>query len=346
MAKRRKLEAPSADDLSQMEEAFRRETPAPGPGAAPIAQVASESAMKMDVITPDTRRTLAELERFRAAEGKGLVARDIPIDDIDATALTRDRVVIDPEAFRELKASIVLNGLRMPIEVFEVPDRAPDQKRYGLISGYRRLLAVGELRGQPGQAPGVIEAFIRQPKSDAAHMEAMIEENEIRAALSHYERGRVSVLAAQAGFYESVEAAVAHLFRFASKAKRSKIRSFAVIHEELGDLLTFPQALTEKQGLKLVAMLRDGQGTRLRETLSQGAPATAADEWAVLEMALAPRNTSPKAPDRDVLDTYVSDAGTGFQWARTATGFALRIDGEVSDDLREEIASLLTKRLG
>ncbi|WP_311199555.1 hypothetical protein [Phaeobacter inhibens] len=48
------------------------------------------------------------------------------------------------------------------------------------------------------------------------------------------------------------------LFGAASKAKRSKVRSFAAVHEGLGDLLRYPNALSEKAGLKLAAALRSG----------------------------------------------------------------------------------------
>lgn len=51
----------------------------------------------------------------------------------------------------------------------------------------------------------------------------MVEENEVRANLSHYERGRIAVLAAEQGHFTHVEEAVARLSGAASKAKRSKI---------------------------------------------------------------------------------------------------------------------------
>lgn len=348
MAKRRKLEAPSADDLNQMEEAFRRETPA-GKGAAPIAQVASESAMNMEVMTPDTRRKMAELERLKQAEGRGLLAQEILLDQIDETALTRDRVALDPDEFKELKASIVLNGLRMPIEVFEVENPSDGEKRYGLVSGYRRLLAVRELRGAPGQLPGVIEAFVRKPKSGVAHMEAMIEENEVRSALTHYERGRISVLAAQNGFYDDVEAAVNRLFRFASKAKRSKIRSFSVVHEELGDLLKFPQSLTEKQGIRLAAALRDGQGSVIREALSDANAATSEDEWSALETAMKgfaakPSKPSSRSSEPDGLPKALQTSnGIKVAWGSKGDGVAIHIDAKVPDEVIYEIGKLLER---
>lgn len=103
---------------------------------------------------------------------------------------------------------------------------------------------------------------------------AMIEENEIRSSLSHFERGRIAVIAAQQGAFANVEASVEALFQQASKAKRSKIRSFALIFEELGDMLAFPEALREKDGLRLATGLRDGAERALREALAAETPET------------------------------------------------------------------------
>ena len=72
MAKRRKLEAPSADALNQLEEEFRRETSPRGPlgqgGAAPIAQVAADAAALSNANSPEARQLQAEAERLRKAE--------------------------------------------------------------------------------------------------------------------------------------------------------------------------------------------------------------------------------------------------------------------------------------
>src|SRR5919106_7042327 len=68
----------------------------------------------------------------------------IPLDAIDEAALTRDRAALDPVAQSELSASIAVSGLRIPIEVFELAEPDGD-RRYGLISGFRRLAALREL---------------------------------------------------------------------------------------------------------------------------------------------------------------------------------------------------------
>jgi len=252
MAKRRKLQAPSADDLTALEEEFRRETAPKASLAAPIAQVASDTAQAADMRSAEERAEIArnrtDAERLREAEGGGRLILEIPIDEIDDATLIRDRMSLDPEEMEELKRSIAAHGLRLPIEVFE-RGGSGEGRRYGLLSGYRRLRAVAELRDLwESEKYLTIRAILRDPEEMGGTFVAMVEENEVRANLSHFERGRIAVLASQEGAFVNPEAAVDALFATASKAKRSKIRSFALIFEELGDMLSFPEALREKIG--------------------------------------------------------------------------------------------------
>ena len=288
MAKRRQLEAPSAETLKEIEAGFARETLRDPLGMTlPIAAIAGEAAALVALGSPDDRAAAArdrrDAERLRDAEARGLLVLDLPLGEIAADELTRDRMTLDAEEMEELKTSIAAHGLRMPVEVFELVEPR-DGMRYGLLSGYRRLAAVRALyaaTGRPGYA--TIGAFVREPGSVPAAFIAMVEENEIRSSLSQYERGRVAVMATEQGAFASIEAAVDALFHAASKAKRSKIRSFAAIHEELGDMLTFPRALTERAGLRLANCLRAGRSADLREALATGQGADPELEWAVLE---------------------------------------------------------------
>jgi hypothetical protein len=88
----------------------------------------------------------------------------------------------------------------------------------------------------------------------------MVEENEIRLGLSHYERARVAALAAARGVFDSEEAALRALFATASRPKRSRIRAFLEIYHALDDTLRFPAHLPERLGLALVELVRAGQG--------------------------------------------------------------------------------------
>ncbi len=368
MAKRRKITAPSAEDLDRMEEDFRRETAAragsPPLALAPIAEVASETAGQGQPLPPDIRESQArdrtDAARLREAESKGLVMVDMPLGWIDEGVMVRDRIALDPEEMAELKRSILGNGLRLPIEVF---DKGPEveSKRFGLISGFRRLRAMRELHAEHGfDHHGVVRAVIRDPAELGGAIVAMVEENEIRTQLSHYERGRIAVIAAQQGTYGSVEEAVNTLFGAASKAKRSKIRSFALVYEELGDMLEHGEGLREKDGLRIAQILRQGGEGRLREALEAGG--AGADEWSVLEPVVrrleggatagTGRGGRPKSPRRKPATGWVGrdrlklSNGITLEYGEEGSAHVLRVQGRGVDGARmrevmEELARLL-----
>ena len=106
----------------------------------------------------------------------------VPLAVIDSGALTRDRTGLDPEPQTELELSIRASGLRQPVELFPLAAPRGDE-RYGLLSGYRRLLAFRELHARHGEPYAAIPAFLRERTTLAAALAAMVEENEIRAPL-------------------------------------------------------------------------------------------------------------------------------------------------------------------
>jgi ParB family chromosome partitioning protein len=358
MAKRRKLEAPSAEDLTALEEEFRRETAPKGPLTAPIAQVAADTAQAADLRSAEEKaeiaRNRADAQRLHEAEEGGLLIAEIAIEDIDDTALIRDRMSLDAEELEELKRSIAAHGLRLPIEVFE-RNESGGGKRYGLLSGYRRLRAVAalnELWG--GERYDTIKAVIRDPEAMGGTFVAMVEENEVRADLSHFERGRIAVLAAKEGAFVNTEAAVDALFATASKAKRSKIRSFALIFEELGDMLVFPEFLREKDGLKVATALRAGAEARLRSALAELTAETPEEELAALNAALERLTPAPANPARGgrpkrtpASRTRNTDTGVridveqeGRDWIIRMNG--ARLDQELMRDIANEIERMLS----
>ncbi|MBM2578007.1 ParB N-terminal domain-containing protein [Jannaschia sp. Os4] len=282
MARRRKLEAPSAEDLAKLD----AETAAGGfaakPRMAPIAQVAAEAASLGSAETPEQEaarvRDRRDAEAWRRAEAEGWLVRDLPLEAIRTDGMTRDRMRLDPEGMEELRGSIRENGLRLPIEVTE-----RDGGQYDLVSGLRRLTATRDVAGQGA----TIRAFVRPARSRPEALVAMVEENEMRADLSSYERGRIAATAVRDGAFPDLEAATNALFAQASKAKRSKVRSFALVHEELGDLLTFPQELSERQCLRLAKAIKARQGPALRQALGTGMGTDAEAEWGVLAPVLA-----------------------------------------------------------
>jgi ParB family transcriptional regulator, chromosome partitioning protein len=361
MAKRRKLEAPSADDMNRIEEEFRRETPTRA--AAPIAQVAADTADAYEAGTTEERaaraRDSAEAQRFRDADAAGLIIFEIPLDAIEPLSMQRDRTVLDQEAMDELEHSISANGLRMPIEVYSLKS-APSGRQYGLLSGYRRLIAQQNLYARTGDARfKAIKAVLRDPNQMGGAFVAMVEENEIRQDLSHYERGRIAAIAAQQGAFASTEDAVAQMFAAASKAKRSKIRSFAMIFEELGDMLEFSENMREKDGLRLAAGLRAGAEARLRDVLGAGQGGDAKSEWALIEKVLSEYHgeapdtnrggrpkTMPPAPGWKGNDTLTTATGVTLKRELDDKGFLIRISGKgTSTDMIEAIMQDIREKL-
>lgn len=364
MAKRRKLEAPSAEALSEIEAEFRRET-SPRNAAAPITQVAAEAAALANPLSADERaqqiRDQADAAELSEARDEGRLIAAIATREIDADAMVRDRSLLDQAEMIELRSSIAAHGLRLPIELFELGAPGADGARYGLLSGYRRLKAVQALHELTGDAAYTkIKALIR-PRSEVDDaFVAMVEENEVRSDLSHFERGRIAVIAAQGGAFVNVEEAVGKLFASGSKAKRSKIRSFAMVFEELGDILEFPEDLTEKQGLRLATALRSGAEPRLRAALEDPA-SSASEEWAALEAALAQIDPAPANPARGGRpakkkpklgwsdgDTLRTSAGITIRKGHDGEGYLLRFEGrgldsELMDSLMMEIRALLER---
>lgn len=337
MARRRKLEAPDAAELAAFEHGFAAK-PVPdrlGISAPPIAAVAGDAARLSEPQGAEARvkaaRDATAAAAWTAAQAEGRVLADLPVSAIVVEHLVRDRLVTGAEEMEELKASIRATGQRLPVEVVEI---APG--RYGLVSGWRRLEAVRAIAAEAGQAAR-IRAIVRPGIEAGAAYAAMVEENEVRAQLTPYERGRIAVVAADQGAFRSPEAAVDAIFATASKAKRSKIRSFALVHEELGDHLVFPTDLSERNGLRLAQALRAGFGPDLREALGSGLGTEPAREWAVMEPVVAAferagggERAQGGRPRRDD-PPEVLGLGLSLQRLQHDEGFSLRFRGAEAD---------------
>ncbi len=354
MAKRTKLTAPSAEDLAKLDADFRSEnTVRPNPATAPIAAVAADTAQKTDLEPAQQKLNRLDAERLRDAEEQGRLIEDIPIDKINELVMVRDRSVIDAAELKELQLSLIANGLRLPIEVYKTEDG------YGLISGYRRLLATRELNASYPTEYKTIKALIRPEQEKPKAIQAMVEENEIRANLSHYERGRIAAIAADQGAFTSTDAAIDGLFAAASPAKRSKVRSFAEIFNELGDLLKFPEDLSERRGLKLSTALRAGGVDRLRAVLEAGGFASPQEEWEALEPVIMAFNDKPTSTPKRGRPKMPPAVGWNGDVLTLASGISLRkehdgqsylvritgkgITGELLDSLMVEMQYLLDK---
>lgn len=278
MAKRRRLTPAKSD--------FMNPLGAPSPSArAPIAQVAGEAAA---VSAMDKMR--AQVKELRE---KGEVIIRIPLAQVQTDYLIRDRVVVEDEALQSLIESIRARGQQTPIEVVEDPEGG-----YGLISGWRRLVALQALNGQGVPGCDEVKALIRQPKDRSEAYVAMVEENEVRADLSYYERARIVVKSLEAGVFETEKQALQTLFASASYTRRSKIKSFVSLVETLDGALRFPAAIGERLGLSLskALALDPGQGGQIRDALMAHPVQTAQDEQELLQRMSVVRPPATESP--------------------------------------------------
>lgn len=218
------------------------------PKRAPIADVVSDAS---------AQSALQELSGVLAkARDKGLMIEELPLEAIDTRHLVRDRLTADEDELQALMSSLRSRGQQTPIEVVRLSVTIPSQNighKYGLISGWRRMIALKTLaETEPELGLTTVLARIIQPETAQEAYVAMVEENEIRVNLSHYERARITVKALEEGVYENQKQALQGLFGNVPRAKRSKIGSFMRIVQALDDMLYFPAHISEKLGLALV----------------------------------------------------------------------------------------------
>ena len=301
----------------------------------PVADVSRDAAQQA---------ALAEVtEELRSAREGGRMVVELPLDQVDEAHLVRDRVEMDADEMTVLTDSLRERGQQTPIEVVQL---APG--RYGLISGWRRLTALRELaRTEPRF--DTVQALIRTPESASDAYRAMVEENEIRANLSFYERARIAVQAARQGIHSSPYEAVQSLFSAARASKRSKIVAFTSLVDVLDERLKFPSAIPEKLGLALSTALQEQKGFRraLSEALRKSSAGSATEERAILERVLKGQpEDAPTLPPKDkpgVRRKPVSvQVAPGVKLAMSEGRVAISgkaVDETLMEDLRSWLAS-------
>lgn len=304
MARRKRLTpiaAPLPDD--EMADA------APARMRAPIAAAAGDAA---------AGAALAEVAgALETARIEGRLAQPVPLEAVISDHMERDRYAAtagmrpgeagqghgEPdEEMAALMESLSTRGQQVPIEVVALGDG-----RFGLISGWRRLTALRALHARSGEARfSTVLAVLRRPETAAEAYISMVEENEIRQGLSHYERARIAVQAVARGAFPDVRAALRGLYATASRAKRSKIGTFVSIVTALDDSLRFPTALPERLGLQLSKALEEDAtlSVRLASTLAGAPPDTAEAEQTIIRKALAAR-TGEDGPEENAAPVSV-----------------------------------------
>jgi ParB family chromosome partitioning protein len=286
----------------------------------------------------------------------------IPLDAIEARAMPRDRTAVEPEALAELQSSILASGLRQPIEVFAaVPEPGDPGPRYGLISGYRRLAAFRALASGSDPRFATIPVFIRRPADEAEALADMVAENEIRADLSPWEKGRIVVESRDQGLFPTLDDAVARLYPALNRQRRNRIRAVADVVEELGDILAEPETLAQQHLLRLSATLRAGLGDLIQTALAQSSEATPKVQWRtilpIIEEAEEDTReaTRPGAANRTRRDYKLGRPrriarirpGLMIRRERTPEGWNLRFTGpDATGPLMEDIMDYVEQQFG
>ena len=321
MAKRKRLSPAVAGFQASLD------APTPDPTMAqappPIARIASDASASA---------ALAEISTELAqARSGGRLIDLLPLDTIEAGHLVRDRLEQDEDEMAALMASLTARGQQTPIEVVTLPGPTP---RYGLISGWRRLSALRRLHAQTGEDRfDRIKALIIAPGSAQEAYVAMVEENEIRVNLGHYERARIAKRAVEEGVYASQRAALQGLYAAAPRAKRSKIGSFVTLVAALDDVLRFPTAISEKLGLALVKRLNETPGfaEELRQRLTEAQSSEPAQELALLQAALDDQSPAPQPRPKTKPPTRY-DIASGLVLRHWEDGDKIEISGDQVDD--------------
>ncbi|MGH1354064.1 MAG: ParB/RepB/Spo0J family partition protein [Thalassovita sp.] len=279
--------------------------------APPIASVAGDAA---------TTAALEELsETLRRARAEGRMITEVPLAQIDQNYLVRDRISVDDDDMDALRSSLKARGQQTPIELVEL-----GKDQYGLISGWRRLQALRAIGAETAKA------IITAPREAPDAYVAMIEENEIRVGLSYFERARIVVRSVESGVFETEKAALQTLFASASRAKRSKIKSFIPVASALGGALKFPTQMGERMGLQLSkALLNDPYAPRrILSALSAFPPETVEAEQKILNEALEQGLETENRPSKPKAAAPVLEHVTPeFMMQLNPKGGALSITG-------------------
>lgn len=277
MARRKRLTPPRSDYLDQTGSGPLAQGPLSAP---PLAQVAGEAA---------SSAALEELsEEMTRARAEGRFIEALPLDAVDAAYLVRDRIGVSDEEQSALIDSLRNRGQQTAIEVVDLGAGRPGG-RYGLISGWRRLMALRHLHDETGDDRfSIVQARITRPGETSEAYLAMVEENEIRVGLSHYERARIAVRAVEEGVFPHDRAALDALYSNVSRARKSKIRSFISLVRRLDDALRFPAAIGERLGLELARRLGEDRAfaRTVSEALKRADPKDEEAEHAVLKQSL------------------------------------------------------------
>lgn len=284
--KRRMFDIEMPDQEPEIVPAGKLSDTAPrrGPMAAAISETAESLRERRDVEASIRAENDALAHEHIRLKRLGLVMELVPLDAIDARKLTRDRANAPDEELPELVESIRAIGLSNPIRV-----ERSGENRWELIQGFRRLAAYKALREETGDTGsfGHIPAVVMEPGDTLDSLyRRMVDENLVRKDISFAEMAQLALDYASDPTTEESdpEKAVALLYKSAGYQKRSYIRNFIRLMDQLGGDLQHAREIPRALGLALVAQFdkEDGLADRIISELKDLGGRTAQAELSLL----------------------------------------------------------------
>ena len=294
------------------ESQFRKR--AAGPMGTAVRETAESMQESTEAKVEQRRQNATDAKEYRAARDEGRVLVNLALDKILTDDLPRDRLdlaaVAASDAMQELMASIASRGQREPIEVYRDAAGA-----YQLKKGWRRLTALRQLLTKSGDSRfSTVVARVAVADEDRVALYVdMVEENVVREDLTFAEMAQLAITAAQdkALGFEDADAAITRLYASLHKVKRSYIRAFASLLEELGDALQWPKSVARNVGVEVARKLKAGKEglpvlKAALETCSDETEQAAVLSGFAADRA-ADRPTSASKPARQKFEFHVGD---------------------------------------
>ncbi len=285
-------------DEDDLKKTRRREV---GPMGAAVRETANSLNESTENRVEQRRQNASDAKEYRRARDEGRVLVAVGINEIHTTDLPRDRLdlsaVASSDEMDELKASIQERGQKEPIELYKDSDG-----RFQLKKGWRRVTALKQLYEETGDERfASVTARVAESQSDRIDLYIdMVEENVVREDLTFAEMAQVAILASKDSELEAgdAEALVGRLYSSLHKMKRSYIRSFVYLLNELEGALPFPKSVSRNLGVEVARKLRASSGSvaGLRDVLVRAS--TAGEQNEALDAFLADTDAEPGSGKR------------------------------------------------
>ncbi|MBU2994081.1 ParB/RepB/Spo0J family partition protein [Octadecabacter sp. B2R22] len=255
--KRRVFDIDLPDDADVDPQSPKENPTRRGPMASAISENADALRARKQAADAIRDENDALAHEFVAKREAGGVVLDVPLEDVHTFMLVRDRMPGDDLELESLVTSIRELGLSNPIRLL----KRPDGTGYELVQGYRRLSAYKALLEETGDNQwGAVPALVLSGGDDIGGLyRRMVDENVIRKDLSFAEMARAAQTYAADPATEAGDlgAAVAALFQSAPYSKRSYIRSFAFLLDQIGEALAYPTEIPRALGVTVARALKD-----------------------------------------------------------------------------------------